>query len=299
MAYFDFCIRPEDAPPQWTMPVLPLGKNSALSPFLVLQSLQILAFHLFFFRLPTPFNYVAFLVYTVIIFNFLTLPTDAKTSNSLGRNIVNLRRAGYSDHALLGIMNFNLVSSQWMGFIVVNWICTDPKIYTLEYYAERMGSTSHMAAFSLGIVANLALAEVLFIVGHSFLHTNATLSPLHLLHHYNTHPSWCTNLLFHPLDLAIEFGLPAVGLFAVHFGVFHDQAILLITYLIFQLWYAYDHDECLNFYHCQHHRDCDSLYAIYIKLKGNPRRNVLRNKLMQLDKKYQWNLAWPKKMRKS
>lgn len=100
---------------------------------------------------------------------------------------------------------------------------------------------------------------------------------LHVFHHCSTRPTFNTNLLFHPLDLAIEFTAPALSLFLMHWHVWRDDFVLLYSYILFQFWYAYDHDEHIRAYHVQHHADCDSLYAIYCNWRGVPAKNLLRN----------------------
>ena len=127
------------------------------------------------------------------------------------------------------------------------------------------------------IAANLLLSELLFCFGHSLMHTVPFLLKLHIFHHCSVRASFNTNLLFHPVDLAIEFAGPAAGLLGMHFCLWQDQAVLLYTYLIFQLWYAYDHDETMKLYHTKHHATCDSVYVIYSNLRGNPKNNLLKS----------------------
>lgn len=137
----------------------------------------------------------------------------------------------------------------------------------------------------LKVAFNLLLAEVLFSTAHCIMHTNPTLMELHVLHHCSTFSSWNTNLLFHPIDLALG---PALGLLGMHYLVWNkDELALLVTYLIFQLWYAYDHDEMLGLYHTVHHARCNSLYAIYCNVKGSPRCNLLQQQVRKLP------LEWP------
>jgi len=46
--------------------------------------------------------------------------------------------------------------------------------------------------------------DILFFCGHVMLHRY--FPALHLLHHCSIIPSYASNLMFHPFDLAIEFG---------------------------------------------------------------------------------------------
>lgn len=133
------------------------------------------------------------------------------------------------------------------------------------------------------ISINLALTEILICWGHSAMHTSPYLMKYHIFHHCCVHSTFNTNLLFHPVDLAIEFAGPAAALLGMHFVVWNkDQAVLLVTYIVFQLWYAYDHDEHLGLPHIKHHSACDSLYLIYTTVRrGNPKRNELRERMQR------------------
>ncbi|CAB9514368.1 expressed unknown protein [Seminavis robusta] len=274
-------IRPHDEPPPWRMPVLKIGQHHGISLQIAFETLYIIFAHVYGFRLPAPYNYLFFFFHTVIKFPEV-IYVDAMTSNWFGRNVENLRKAGFSDLQILLIMNSNCINSQLLGFLMMNYVCTDPEIFSLSYFYAHFNAT-----MILRILASLALSETLFCAAHSLMHKNEFLAKYHVMHHCCVCPTWTTNLVFHPLDLSMEFGGPALGLLGLHFGVFQDQATFLLTYLIFQLWYAYDHEPYLNLYHIQHHQQCDSLYVIYTNFRGDPKHNRSRGVMQDM------GLQWP------
>jgi len=205
------------------------------------------------------------------------------------------------------------LSQFFIGFVLSRFLCYD------FVFLEEVGKFLTIS-FWLKVLFTLAVTEVCFTLGHSLLHQTASLMELHIFHHCNTvericfvtcgfvstlscqNPSFLTNLLFNPIDLNIEFGGGAIFMLLLHFFVFKDPFLLIITYIIFQVlklrffllvsyafkvWYMWDHDENLKFPHVFHHTRVDSLYAIYLNVKGDARRNILRPrmaKLVQLDK---------------
>jgi sterol desaturase/sphingolipid hydroxylase (fatty acid hydroxylase superfamily) len=244
-----------------------------LSSSIILQTFNTIVFHLYFFQ---KYSFpVSFGVYMLTCQLMLLL--DAVVSNSFGNNVRNLRKAGYTDTVTLFFMEVNLVSSQLIGYVICIFVVTDPATYTWQCLADRLVKTDTAVGLILAVTVNLALSDILFTAGHSLLHKVPAMLPLHVFHHCSTYSSWNTNLLFHPLDLSMEFAGPAGGLLWMHYCVWEqDQLILLTTYLIFQIWYALDHDEHLNFWHVQHHNTCSSAYTIYTPLAGNPGKNQLR-----------------------
>lgn len=281
MAVFDFAIRGDNEPPPLKQAFVLFGRVSSTLCF---NTCMVFLFLLYLFRKWS--FLVSFGLYTAII--HLVTIVDALVSNAFGRNIQNLRKAGFSDSLVLVIMELNFFASQLLGYMIVNYVVMDPNVYSWEVFWERLGWNL------IGkIIVNLSMAELLFTAGHCIMHTNPTLLKLHIMHHCSTFSSWNTNLLFHPLDLVIEFSSPALGLLAMHYLVWNrDELALLATYIPFLLWYAYDHDEILQLYHVQHHSACDSLYAIYSKVRGAPKHNLLKHQVKKLQ------LQWPKATRR-
>lgn len=263
MSVFDFAIRPQGTKPPLSHLFLVGGRLSSL---LLYNTMLVLTFYLHFFR---AYGMAAFGVY-IFLFQINTV-LDGLVSNSFGQNIELLRKAGYSDVHILAFQEFNRVSSQLIAYFLVNYVVTDDKVYTLEHFLETFNPAT------VGkILVNLAITEFLFRCGHCLLHTHPTLMKLHVFHHCSVNPTWNTNLLFHPVDLAIEFSGPAASLLAMHYFAWNDQAVLLYTFIIFQLWYAYDHDEDLQLFHVKHHTYCDSLYVIYSSIREDPSKNILK-----------------------
>ena len=105
--------------------------------------------------------------------------------------------------------------------------------------------------------------ELAFTYAHRALHSS--LPTIHLLHHVCRHCSFTTNLLFHPLDLAIEFGGPIAVCIASHVCLFHDTPALFGSICVMTAWYAMDHDEWARLPHWSHHKAIDSVYTAYVK----------------------------------
>lgn len=263
-------VRPSQAKPP--VPQFWLGP---ISLTLVWDTAIIVVSHLYAFP-HLPFM-VSFFSYILIAIGTLVL--DALVSNSFGRNVENLRHAGFSDSITVTFMLSNLITSQLIGYVLMVFVVNDANVFTWKYLMDRMTETPSSTAYILTAVGvNLAITEVLFAAAHRLLHEHPAFYPFHVFHHCSVYSSWNTNTLFHPVDLALEFGGPAISLLLMHFQVWNeDPLILVITYIAFQLWYAYDHAEGLNLYHVYHHRTCNHLYAIYSPFKST--KGALKNKL--------------------
>ena len=263
MPFLDLFIRPEGSPPPLQQPFV-LGNR--MSCLLLVQTIVILAAYMHYLRVYKLSGFVMHLAIGMIL-----SVLEALVSNSFGLDILNLRQAGYGDATILLYMEFTRLSSQFLAYILVNYVVTDDNVYSFQYLVS---SVNLVSLTKIGI--NLTLAELLFTAGHSLMHKSPWLMKLHVFHHCCTRPNWNTNLLFHPVDIAIEFTTPALSLFAMHWFVWQDDFILLYTYIVFQLWYAYDHDTNMQLYHAQHHIHCDSLYTIYCNVRGTPALNLLK-----------------------
>jgi len=280
MAFLNFFIRPEGEKPPLSQLFVLFGRFSSTLAF---NTFLILIFHLRFFR---EYGVPALVVFLILL--DVTLVIDGLVSNSLGRNIENLRRAGYSDGLLLAYSQINLVLAQTTGFCIIIFLCTDPEIYSIDYFFKTFGIKNIQE-----IAVNLTLADLLFAFLHSSIHKNAELAKLHELHHCATHSSWSTGVLFHPIDTAIEFAGPVSVLLMLHFLLWDNQLTLLVNYLVVLTWYTYDHDEDLRLPHHGHHATCDSVYVAYSNFRGDPKKNFLKQKLQEID------LKWPESLVKT
>jgi hypothetical protein len=189
------------------------------------------------------------------------LAMDGMWSNALGRNIELIRTHGYTDAAILSIMLFNWCSSQALVIYIVLTYC-----YAEEPDALTLLASSDLAVWAwraFALLINLGLTELTFFVAHRELHQNATLAPFHVIHHCCLRSSSTANLLFHPVDLSLEFSGPVLMLGLSHAFLFQDRAILLISIFTVQLWYAVDHDETVKLPHFFHHRTVNNNFAIY------------------------------------
>ncbi len=177
--------------------------------------------------------------------DFLQSPTPAVNMAALSRN-------GFSGPVVIAIMLFNLVASNATSYGIVAFFCAD---YQVRWGVDVLAK----------IAAYLAVSEVAFTLAHRALHHN--LPQLHVLHHACRTPSWSTNLMFHPIDLALEFAAPLGSIVLLHVTCFQDPWALLLTVGITHVWYAFDHDETVKLPHYRHHEHVDSLYTIYINWK--------------------------------
>lgn len=125
MAFLDVFIRPKGTEPPLKQPfVLFWGR---ISCFVIVQSIIVLKSIFCFFRWYKELGFAIHLLAQVGL-----SAVDGLVNNKFGRNIERTRQAlGYSDATLLAIMALNLVASQLMGYIVVNYIAVNnEEIYT-------------------------------------------------------------------------------------------------------------------------------------------------------------------------
>lgn len=204
------------------------------------------------------FGFVGFVFYLVGGWGLIIL--DTLVSDHFGKNVETLRINGFSDIVIIGTILCNQVSSQTLGFVIISICCKGISFFDSS-------TVQHLLQVSsiLKIVINLAVTEVLFTVAHRYLHTD--IAYLHHMHHCNKFSCWTTNLIFHPIDLSLEFSGPVASLVFFHVCVFKDPIVLYACFVVLQVWYALDHDEYLKLHHYQHHLAVDSVYTIYIRLK--------------------------------
>ncbi|KDO17744.1 hypothetical protein SPRG_16843 [Saprolegnia parasitica CBS 223.65] len=220
------------------------------------------------FVLLPHYGFTGFSIYIFLATATLTL--DGLVSNSFGKNVVSLRANGFSDATTVATMLLNTVASQFLTFVVVYYMGTP----------DTVAGLLHPSSYSPWIVAaiaiNLALTEGLFFAAHKLLHE---LWPhVHVMHHCCLHSSHSTNVIFHPIDLAFEFGGPGAVVLAMHIFVWEQNlTVLLATYLIVQTYYAIDHSEWLQTYHYKHHAQLNAVYTIYINHRSSPQLDQVRS----------------------
>ena len=182
-----------------------------------------------------------------VCFSALNMLLDCLVSNSPSHNARCLRANGFSDAAVLRTVLLNLLSSSLTAFLVVQHaVSLSPALASprllLAHLAQR--PLASLAA----VLLDLALAELAFALAHRLLHERPLLAGLHVMHHCCRRSSFSTNLVFHPLDLAMEFSGPVAVLLLTHWLLWQDAAVLWLSFIILQVWYALDHDEGLRLY---------------------------------------------------
>jgi sterol desaturase/sphingolipid hydroxylase (fatty acid hydroxylase superfamily) len=176
----------------------------------------------------------------------------------------NMRRAqahGFKLPVVVAIMLVNLVGTNALVAWIVSTFCG-------PMYEEDL-------QIDLGVLiivlVNLALSEVCFTTAHTALHRTDRGARLHHLHHCCKPCSWSSNLIIHPLDMAIEFSGPVLVLLFTHHYIFHHPTAFFLSITVLQLWYAIDHSEVLQLTHYKHHTHVNTFYCIYLKWRtGKP-----------------------------
>jgi Fatty acid hydroxylase len=208
---------------------------------------------------------------------------DGLSSPRLGDTVCNLRVNGYRDGFSLSVMTFNAFASQAIGFCLVGLLCPDP---AMPEWLATLRSGRALSVLIGRVALNLGLSDVLFWWSHRLMHRQAWAAPLHRMHHCSRKTSTTTNLIFHPVDLAIEFAGPASIVLLTHFFLFDaNQLSLVCTYVVFQIYYALDHDEWLSLAHSKHHVACNSVYPIYTTFKSDPRPDQVNALLKKPDRR--------------
>ena len=184
--------------------------------------------HLFAMR---QFGFAGYLVHTVVAYSLMFI--DGLASPALSANVTTLRHNGYGDTNILAITLFNSFGSQFLGFIVMGLVATQP---LASVFIATISNPRALCVLVFRVFVNMALGDVLFWWSHRLMHRNERLAFLHRLHHCAKRASWSTNLLFHPIDLLIEFGGPVTVLPVTHFLLFdQDQLTLVATYMLLQV----------------------------------------------------------------
>eukprot|EP01090_Pellita_catalonica_P012200 TRINITY_DN2595_c0_g1_i1.p1 TRINITY_DN2595_c0_g1~~TRINITY_DN2595_c0_g1_i1.p1 ORF type:complete len:154 (+),score=2.38 TRINITY_DN2595_c0_g1_i1:267-728(+) len=110
-------------------------------------------------------------------------------------------------------------------------------------------------------IITMAGTEVGFFLVHRALHRNWP--ELHKFHHCCKYSSFTTNLLFHPVDMALEFIFP-IAVIAILNILLWNNPMTLLCFSVFSTWYASDHCEYVRSPHWYHHKYIDTTYTIYL-----------------------------------
>ncbi len=98
-------------------------------------------------------------------FALFVLYLDTQVDHLCGRNIVSMRKLGYSDFRIFAIAMQNYLGLQAMICFVLNHLIAAEK-FTISYYLQNFGFGSLVK-----VLINMALADWAFAAGHSMLHT--------------------------------------------------------------------------------------------------------------------------------
>ncbi|ORY23342.1 hypothetical protein BCR33DRAFT_860897 [Rhizoclosmatium globosum] len=112
-----------------------------------------IAEHVGHFVLINYYGFAGLSLYLIIVTAVMSL--DPLASDSLGKNVQILRANGFADGYVLAAMVVNMVSSQTLTLIVINWICGQDAMASLW--------SSHIYTLQLlgRIIVNLAGTELL------------------------------------------------------------------------------------------------------------------------------------------
>ena len=186
----------------------------------------------------------------MFVLGYLSVILDYYLFPHFKNNLITLKQHGYGVGMVWFTMLFNLFASSALVGIIYAYCVLDEQPSTWV---------------PLKIIVNMIVGEFFFTSSHMWLHYSKTGSRLHLMHHCCKQASWSTNLIFHPIDIVVEFSGPVLSAVALHFFVWKDDWTLFITIGILHLWYALDHSALLKLPHIDHHTYCDTMFSIYIK----------------------------------
>eukprot|EP01094_Clydonella_sp_ATCC50884_P025151 TRINITY_DN6499_c0_g1_i2.p2 TRINITY_DN6499_c0_g1~~TRINITY_DN6499_c0_g1_i2.p2 ORF type:complete len:201 (+),score=47.04 TRINITY_DN6499_c0_g1_i2:463-1065(+) len=135
-----------------------------------------------------------------------------------------------------------------------------PALLIVTYHHDQV-MPYFSAALLLQIVVIMAASDVAFFFSHRLLHRS--LPATHKFHHCVRYPTLMANLLFDPVDLAVEFSGPVLVAYFLSLHVFNDAFCFVVSAGCIGAWYAADHDEYLKLPHWYHHVYINSIYGIY------------------------------------
>lgn len=189
-----------------------------------------------------------------MVIGWSTILWDYVRSPTTKSNLERLDGHGYKKPLMLLIMACNLAATNALVTVICAFFgCFDEPMRKID------------VPLVSSVVVNLALAEASFTAGHALLHRTRWGASYHDLHHLCQPCSWSTNLLFHPVDMAVEFAGPFVGLVLSHIFILKDPLVLGVSLHVIHAWYAFDHSENLKLYHYFHHQFVDSNYSVYVR----------------------------------
>mmetsp|Transcript_2008 Transcript_2008/g.3188 ORF Transcript_2008/g.3188 Transcript_2008/m.3188 type:complete len:249 (-) Transcript_2008:1000-1746(-) len=162
---------------------------------------------------------------------------------------------------------YNVPSLAVYCLMACNMISANVLVVGLLRYFDAIEPSSTLnfstAAAIIRLICTLGLyfivSEVTFTAGHMLLHRTEIGRRIHKIHHLCVRPTWSTNLLFHPLDLAVEFGGPFCFMPLMHMYVIGDPFVFRMAIMFLYMWYAASHSENLGLSHYNHHSTSGSM----------------------------------------
>ena len=181
-------------------------------------------------------------VLSMALLDYFTAPLSKK-------NIQHMQQGGFSMQYIATCAAINL-SIYWIPMAVPIWLFATPAVprFDMELICN--------------VAAILSVTELWFTPVHKLLHRH--FAELHLMHHFCDYCSFTSNLLFHPLDIFLEFGFPLLLNGVIGGWYFKDTFAMIIGYSIIGTWYVLDHDQYLQTEHWKHHRYCSGRYSAYL-----------------------------------
>jgi sterol desaturase/sphingolipid hydroxylase (fatty acid hydroxylase superfamily) len=205
----------------------------------------------------------------ITLLGYLSTVIDYLCFPYLSQNFHTLEKHGYSKLTVWFTMLFNLLA-------------TNTLVGAIYYYAPIDEVSWYVP---LKVFVNLCITEFWFTFAHMCLHYTVWGARIHLMHHCCKQASWSTNLVFHPLDMMLEFSGPALSILFMHRYVWDDPATLVVSTVVMHLWYALDHSATLKLPHTKHHAHIDSQYSIYIQKRIPLKIQEVVKKLLKIEHK--------------
>mmetsp|Transcript_38966 Transcript_38966/g.54343 ORF Transcript_38966/g.54343 Transcript_38966/m.54343 type:complete len:234 (-) Transcript_38966:259-960(-) len=167
---------------------------------------------------------------------FVSLDLIVSDSAWYNRKVLHLN--GYTDFHLC----FFLFSSTVITFFA---------FYPLGLYTQKLNFHFDFP-FIFWVFFNMSLGEIFFTLAHKQLYLH--FPSLHHAHHCCLRSSFSSNIIFHPIDLMLEFSLPGLVPLFNYFYLFPSNWVLIFTVFCQTTWYSMVHDESLQLPHYFHHK---------------------------------------------
>lgn len=178
-----------------------------------------------------------------------TIVLDFKLSSTASNNVRRITEEyKVSKYTVYSLMAMNLymanITTIWL-LLYFDAIDTPSPLFNIYEVLRVVGS----------VALYLLATEIMFTAGHAWLHHTKWGREIHTLHHLCKPASLSSNLLFHPIDMMVEFGGPFLSLILMHVYIFQDPFIFKTAMTILNIWYSADHDENLGLSHLHHHKE--------------------------------------------